>query len=70
MPVSFRLKKNEQDCLKKLCIQLNRHLLERDTPAIKESDLIHEILDFALPRIVVTKSGQLKIHDIDPDSSS
>lgn len=50
MPVSVRLKKDEQRALEVKCREINKVLIENDQKPIQESELVHIILDQCIKR--------------------
>ncbi len=61
MPASIRLTKTEQQQLHRKCIELNKQLMAKDKLPIRESELVHTILEHAIKKLHVTKSGYIEL---------
>lgn len=58
MPINVRLNEREQEEIRKKCIEINKILIEENREPIKDSELVHKILD-KVTNIRVTKSGEI-----------
>ncbi|MDA0698062.1 MAG: hypothetical protein O2793_16900 [Proteobacteria bacterium] len=61
MAITVRMNDKEQELLRKKCIELNKQLINRNLMPIKESELVHIILEQCISNVQVTASGNLKV---------
>ena len=61
MAITVRMNDKEQELLRKKCIELNKLLINRNLMPIKESELVHIILEQCISNVQVTASGNLKV---------
>lgn len=61
MAITVRMNDREQEMLRKKCIELNKMLINRNLMPIKESELVHIILEQCINAVELTASGQIKV---------
>lgn len=61
MAITVRMNDKEQELLRKKCIELNKQLISRNLMPIKESELVHIILEQSIQKVMLTNSGNLKV---------
>ncbi len=61
MAITVRMNDKEQELLRKKCIELNKQLINRNLMPIKESELVHIILEQCISNVQLTASGNLKV---------
>lgn len=61
MAITVRMSDKEQEMLRKKCIELNKLLINRNLMPIKESELVHIILEQCINETELTTSGQIKV---------
>ncbi len=61
MAVTVRLNDSEQERLRRKAIELNKVLINRGLEPIKDSELVHRILDQAIESAEVSSSGEVII---------
>ena len=61
MAITVRMSDKEQEMLRKKCIELNKLLINRNLMPIKESELVHIILEQCINETELTTSGQVKV---------
>ena len=61
MAITVRMNDKEQELLRKKCIELNKQLINRNLMPIKESELVHIILEQCIDETELTTSGQIKV---------
>lgn len=61
MAITVRMNDKEQELLRKKCIELNKLLINRNLMPIKESELVHIILEQCITETELTTSGQIKV---------
>lgn len=63
MPISVRLTTREQEKLREKCIQINKILIKMEKSPLKDSELVHAILEQAIDRVEVSRDGDVFIPD-------
>jgi len=61
MAITVRMNDKEQEMLRKKCIDLNKQLINRNLMPIKESELVHIILEQCISNVELSASGNLKV---------
>ena len=61
MPTNVRLTQMEQDQLRKKSIEINRLLVKRGMQPLRDSELVHKILEKSVPYVQLSESGELVI---------
>ena len=61
MAITVRMNDKEQEMLRKKCIELNKQLINRNLMPIKESELVHIILEQCISNVELSASGTLKV---------
>ena len=54
MPKTVRLSEKEQEDIKKICQKVNRNRVEIGKEPIKESELIHKIIEEGINKLLIT----------------
>jgi len=62
MPRTIRLSDKEQEDLRKKCIEINKILIKNGKEPIKDSELVHKMLD-KVENVRVDNSGNIYIDD-------
>lgn len=55
----FRLNTEEQERLRNLAVEVNKERIKKGREPVKDSELLHEILDEAFKIIVVSTTGNI-----------
>lgn len=63
MVTAVRLTTEEQNDLRKKCIEINKLLIKNNKMPVKESELIHKILEKTIPYVQVNNSGEIYIEE-------
>ena len=58
---TVRLSEDEQERLRKKAVELNKKLMEKNKQPLRDSELVHAVLELCLEKIEVGVSGDLKI---------
>ncbi len=61
MPMTIRLNEEEQDGIRKKAVEINRILIQKGKQPIRDSALVHIIIEQAIDLIEVTSSGDVRI---------
>lgn len=61
MAITVRLNDKEQESLRKKCIELNKSLINKSLMPIKDSELVHIILDQCIEAVELTTSGKIVV---------
>ena len=57
----LRLKEEEVEKVRQKAIEINKKLIKLDREPIKDSELLHIVIDLGIDNIVVNKNGELEI---------
>lgn len=57
----FRLNPTEAEKVRQTAIEVNKKRIENGIEPVKDSELLHEILEKAFKKIVVTNNGQVSL---------
>lgn len=61
MATTIRLNDKEQEDIRKKAVEINKKMIEKGKQPIRDSQLVHEILEQCIKRVEVTKSGEIVI---------
>lgn len=61
MAMTIRLNDWEQEEIRKKAVEINKKLIEKSKQPIRDSQLVHEILEQCIKKVEVTKSGEIVI---------
>jgi hypothetical protein len=61
MVTAVRLTAHEQEWLRKKCIEINKLLIKNNKMPVKESELIHKILEKSISCVQINNSGEIYI---------
>lgn len=61
MPATLRLTNDEQEMLRKKCVELNKQLIGKGKEPIKDSELAHEILLKSISYAKINEAGKIYI---------
>lgn len=61
MAVTVRLSDKEQDMIRKKAVEINQILIKKGLQPLRDSQLIHEILEMTTPKLEVSESGKIII---------
>jgi hypothetical protein len=59
MPTSIRLSVDEQEQLRKKSIEINKMLIKAGLEPLKDSELVHKILNKSISYATVGRSGEI-----------
>lgn len=57
----FRLNPSEAETLRKTAVEVNKKRIENGIEPVKDSELLHEILEKTFKKMTVTNSGQISL---------
>jgi hypothetical protein len=63
MPTNVRLSMEEQEALRKKCIDINKMLVKMGMQPLRDSEVVHAVLAQAIEKIEVSASGKLVMGD-------
>ncbi len=63
MPINVRLTKKEQKDLREKCIEINKLLVKRGLQPLRDSELLHKILEKTIRYVRVEKDGRIVIEE-------
>ncbi|HDS1307572.1 TPA: hypothetical protein QEK28_004507 [Stenotrophomonas maltophilia] len=63
MAITVRLNDKEQELLRKKCVELNKALINKGLMPIKDSELVHIILDQCIEAAELSASGTVVIKE-------
>ena len=63
MAKTVRLSDEEQELIRKKAVMLNKKLMEKHKQPLRDSELVHAVLELALEKIEVSASGELMLND-------
>lgn len=61
MTTSVRLTEREQEIIRKKSIEINQKLIKKGIQPLRDSQIIHEILELTLPNLEIGESGKIII---------
>lgn len=61
MVTMFRLNKKEAEKVRKAAIEANKKRIENGIEPVKDSELLHEILEQAFKKMVITNNGKVSM---------
>lgn len=61
MITMFRLNPKEAEAVRKTAIEVNKKRIENGIEPVKDSELLHEILEKTFKKITVTNNGQISL---------
>lgn len=59
MAITVRLNNNEQEAIRKKCVELNKQLINKNLQPLKDSELVHIILEQGIENVEITNSGKV-----------
>lgn len=59
MITMFRLTSAESEKVRNIAIEVNKKRIENDIEPVKDSELLHEILEVAFNNITITNKGKI-----------
>lgn len=66
MAITVRLNDKEQEALRKKCVELNKALINKNLMPIKDSELVHIILEQCIEAVEITTAGKIVV--VEPKS--
>lgn len=57
----FRLNQEEAEKIRKTAIEVNKKRIENGIEPVKDSELLHEILEKTFKKITITNSGRISL---------
>lgn len=61
MPATVRLNKEEEKSIREKCIEINKILIKKERPPMRESELVHAVLKMSIQHTKVNEKGELYI---------
>lgn len=61
MPATIRLTNAEQEAIRQKCIEINKLLVKRGMPPMRDSELVHKILEKTVAYVQISASGEVVI---------
>jgi hypothetical protein len=61
MPTNVRLTNEEQEAIRRKCIEINRLLVQKGMQPLRDSEVVHAILSQAIERTRLSASGRVVI---------
>lgn len=61
MTTSIRLTESEKELLRKKAVEINQHLIKKGMQPLRDSQIVHEVLENALPNLIVNEQGKITI---------
>lgn len=61
MITMFRLNQQEAETIRNIAIEVNKKRIEKGIEPVKDSELLHEILEKTFKKMTVTNSGQISL---------
>lgn len=61
MPATIRLSNSEQELIRQKAIEINKLLIKHGQQPLKDSEIVHKILEKTVPYIQVNASGEIVI---------
>ena len=58
MATNVRLSDKEQEAIRKKCIEINKLLIKNNREPLKDSELVHKILDLSIAYINIDGKGE------------
>jgi len=59
MASNVRLNDGEQDAIRKKCIEINKLLIGNNKEPLKDSELVHKILELSISYVKVNSKGEI-----------
>lgn len=63
MAKTVRLSDEEQEAIRKKAVALNKKLMDKNKQPLRDSEIVHAILELALDKLNVSASGNLIIDE-------
>ncbi len=63
MPTNVRLTADEQESLRKKCIEINKLLVQRGGQPLRDSELVHAILAQAIEKTELSASNKVVLRE-------
>lgn len=61
MITMFRLNQQESETIRNIAIEVNKKRIENGIEPVKDSELLHEILEKTFRKMIVTNNGQISL---------
>lgn len=62
MAATLRLSDKEQETIRTIAIKVNKKLTEMEKAPLKDSELVHRVLEVALKNVSVNLKGEIEIN--------
>lgn len=59
MAKTVRLSDEEQELIRKKAVMLNKKLMEKNKQPLRDSELVHAVIQLALDKIEISASGEI-----------
>lgn len=66
----LRLSESEQESIRQKAIEINKLLVKKGLPPLKDSELTHKILDLSISYAKLDSDGQIFLDLFDPESAA
>lgn len=63
MAVTIRLSDKEQEMIRKKAVEINQTLIKKGKQPLRDSQLIHKILEQAVPNTEISESGNIVVRN-------
>lgn len=63
MAKTFRLSDDEEERIRKKCIEINKILVKQGKQPVRDSEFLHKVLDKAINMAEVSSSGEILIRE-------
>lgn len=63
MSKTVRLTDSEQEAVRKKAVAINKKLMEKNKQPLKDSEVVHAVIELALEKLNVGSSGNLILED-------
>ena len=61
MPTNIRLTNAEQEAIRRKAVEVNKALVKLGQPPLRDSELVHKILEKSVPYVRVSASGEIVV---------
>ena len=69
MSKQLRLSESEQEAIREKAIEINKLLIKKGLPPLKDSELTHKILELSIGYVKLNSEGELFLDLYDPETA-
>jgi hypothetical protein len=69
MSKQLRLSESEQEAIREKAIEINKLLIKKGLPPLKDSELTHKILELSISYVKLNSEGELFLDLYDPETA-